>query len=877
MADDGMEHFRTLNELFDELVDLDREEQDVRIREVCADRPDLEAELRGLLAADTGRDLERKIHDIVVSEAMAFTSPDLSGTELGSWRILEQLGEGGMGSVYLAERADGEYEAKAAIKLVRGGIPDTASAARFRAERQILAALSHPGVAQLLDGGSTPDGTPYLVMEYVDGKPLTEWCEAHDADVQTRLELFLKVCDAVGHAHNALVAHRDLKPNNILVTGDGEPKLLDFGIAKIVEDMEKSGDGVTRTYGIMTPAYASPEQIAGGRAGVAADIYSLGVLLYELLSGRLPIETKGLTPAQLITRVTQDVPPTVSSVTPDQARRRRLAGDLDAIVSLALRKEPEERYPSVEALADDVRLHLQGLPIRARRDDWRYRTGKLLRRNAGVVSGSALLLILGVTFGINAVLQARAVARERDRAEAQRAAAERVSGFLEGLFIEADPNQATLNDVTVREILDRGAAEVLAELEEEPEIQASLALVLGRVLRGLGEYEAAEPLLDSALAVRRRSSGVTAADLAYAYQERGALAYELGDFEGAVTLHRESLALFRTEHVDASTEVASALDWLSGSLQELGAIEESVELGRAAVAAYRAVDPEPNAALASALVSFTDILRTAGLAEESLEAIDEGLPMVRQVYGDDHLQVAGALNQKASTLEDLGRADEAIALVEEGLDIRRATFDGPHVEIAASMGNLANMLYAVGRGDEAVPYRRRTYEMFAEIFPDGHPYVAASAYSLASLLERIGRVEEARDGLEAALQAHRDVLPPGHPNLAYPLTSLGRVLRNDGALARSEALLTEAYRVRATGLPEGHWHVAASGLELGLTLDRMGRVDEAEGFLEEAYTILVDSFGEEDERAMRARDALVTHLERRGMSERAEELRGSGP
>ena len=876
MATDGIEHFQTLNRLFDELVDVEPEEQDARIREVCAGRPDLEAELRSLLAADTGRDLERKIHDIVATEAVAVTSPDLEGRRLGSWRILGKLGEGGMGAVYLAERADGAYEAKAAIKLVRGGLSDTASDARFRAERQILAALSHPGVAQLRGGGTAPDGTPYLVMQYVDGKPLTAWCDDQNADVETRLELFLKVCDAVSHAHKALVAHRDLKPNNILVTHEGEPKLLDFGIAKIVEDMEDSGDGVTRTYGIMTPAYASPEQVAGGRAGVAADIYSLGVLLYELLSGRVPIETKGLTPAQLITRVTRDVPPTVSSVTEDQSRRRRLVGDLDAIVSLALRKEPEERYPSVEALADDVRLHLRGLPIRARRDDWRYRTGKMLRRNAGVVSGGALLLILGVTFGINAVLQARAVARERDRAEAQRAAAERVSGFLEGLFIEADPNQASSNDVTVREILDRGAAEVLEELEAEPEIQASLALVLGRVLRGLGEYAAAEPLLDAAVEVRAQSPDATSADLAYAYQERGALHYELGDYESAVAMHRESLDLFRMEYPDETVQVASALDWLSASLQELGEIEESAELGRAAVAAYRAVDPEPNADLASALVSLTDMLRTAGLVEESLEAIDEGLPMVRQVYGDHHLEVAAALNQKASTLEELGRAQEAIALVEEGLAIRRATFDGPHVEIAASMGNLANMLFAVGRGDEAVPYRRQTYQMLAEIFPDGHPYVAASAYSLASLLERIGRVEEAREGLETALQAHREALPPGHANLAYPLTSLGRVLRDDGALERSEALLQEAYDVRSAGLPEGHWHVAASGLELGITLDRMGRADEAGRFLEEAHSILVTTFGEDDERAVRARDALVDHLEARGMTERAAEVRGSG-
>lgn len=877
-ADD---RFRRLSGLFDELVALDPASQEERIEELCADEPQLAEELRALLAADAADAGDVLVANVVESEAVELTASEVEGRTLGSWRVVDRLGEGGMGAVYLAERADGAYEARAALKIVRGGLPDSRIIDRFRAERQILAGLSHPGVAKLLDGGATDDGTPYLVMELVEGLPVTEWCEKRHLSIEERLRLFVQICDAVGHAHAALIAHRDLKPSNILVTSDGEPKLLDFGIAKLMEEIEDGGDGVTGSYPIMTPAYASPERISGARSGVAADIYSLGVILYQLLSGRLPIETGGLTPAQLMSKVTQDVPPLVSSVVEDDVSRRRLSGDLDAIVSTALRKEPAERYPSVEALADDVRLHLGRLPIRARRDDWRYRTGKLLRRNAGVVSGGLLLVLLGITFGVNAVFQARAVARERDRAEAQRVAAEQVSGFLEGLFTEADPNQATASDLTARQLLDRGADRILAELDADPGIQASLALVMGRVFRAIGEYEAAEPLLDSALALRARSTAAEASDLADAYVERGALAYDVGDYESAVDLHRRAVAALEEGAPDDLLRIASSHDWLASSLMELGRMDEAEPHARFAVETYRTVDPGPNAELASALSSFTDVLRTRGEISEALAVAEEALSMTRTVYGDDHPEVAHALNQMASTLRQAGRPEEAIPLVEEGLAIRRRAFDGPHVEVAASLGNLANMLSSVERMDEALVSRQASVDMLREIFPGDHPYLAASTNSLASLLAQMGRSGEAEAVYEESLRAHRASFPEGHPNLGYPLTGLGRIYRERGRLEEAEVVLREAYDVRSHGLPAGHWHVAASGLELGVTLDAAGRVEERDHLLEEAgvlldeaYTILAETFGEEDARTERARGALRAHLEARGLSERAAELAG---
>jgi serine/threonine-protein kinase len=871
---DGGERFRTLSRIFDEVADLVGAEREVAIRERCAGHPDLEGEVRALLAADEGGEPDAFVASVVTAEATALTAPRVQGVRLGSWRIVRPLGEGGMGTVYLASRADGEYEADAAIKLVRGGIPSPSLSERFRAERQILAGLSHPGVAKLLDGGSTDDGTPYLVLELVDGRPITEWCNERDLDVDARLELFLRVCDTVAYAHGALVAHRDLKPSNILVTSEGEPKLLDFGIAKLMDAMSDGAEGVTQTYGIMTPAYASPEQVAGEGAGVATDIYSLGVLLFELLTGRLPIETRGLTPVEVISRVTTDVPPVASSALEDGTRKRRVSGDLDAIVSRSLRKQPGERYPSVEAMADDIRLHLAGLPIRARRDDWAYRTGKLVRRNAGVVSGGVLMLILMISFTVNALMQARAVARERDRAEAQRVRAERVSTFLEELLTEADPNEASARDVTAREVLDRGAERVLAGLETDPEIQATLATVMGRVYRRLGEYDAAELLLDSALAVRSRGPGRDVDALGEGLIERAALAYDMGEYERADDLATAALTAYESAIDGDDPRVARAMDWRSAALMELGRMDEAERFARSMVDMYRRIDPEPNRDLGSALATLSDVLRGRGAFDDALMVGEESLAMARALYGDEHLEVAFALNQLASTLSRSGHAEEAVPYVEEGLAIRRSVFAGPHVETAASLGNLANVYMNVGRVEEAEAARRESLAMVREIFPGPHPYVAASVNSLGGLLVEVGRYEEAEPLLRESVDLHRAVFPPGHPNVANPLTSLGRIYLADARFEEAETVLREAYDARVGGLPDGHWHIAASGLELGRALDGLRRDDEAAALLEQGHAILLATFGAADARTREADDALRAHWTRRGSPERLDELIG---
>ena len=848
--------FRELSRLFDEIVELGPDEREAAIFERCGRA--LEAELRALLAADDRTGVHDLLTGMVSAEAGALQSQPLGGTRLGPWEVVEPIGEGGMGTVYLARRADGAYEARAAVKLVRGGVPSPSLAERFRLERQILAELSHPGVAKLLDGGSTADGTPYLVMEFIDGEPITRWCERHDVDVEGRLRLFLQVCDAVAYAHRQLVAHRDLKPSNILVTPGGEPKLLDFGIAKLMDAVEEENDGVTRGYAVMTPAYASPEQVTGERVSASTDVYSLGVLLYELLSGRVPIDMRGATPAQLVSKVVAEVPAVVSSAVDDRERQRRLSGDLDAILSRALRKEPQGRYATVEALAEDIRLHLAGRPIHTRSDDWRYRTGRLVRRNAGVVSGGVLLLILGVSFTINTVLQARAVASERDRAEAQRATAERVSAFLEELFTEADPNAASARDVTLREILDRGATRVLAELEGETETRAALATVIGRVYNALGEYDAAEPLLDSALTARQREAGGSRRALGEAYVERAALAYHQGDYERSIELATRSVEAYRSDPGATPQEIADALGWLASSYADSGDLVSAEVAARESVAIYRAAAVVPSQELAIALAALEDILRTAGKVDEAVAVGEETVALAREVFDEGHLEIAHALNQLASSLNAAGRTAEAVPLVEEGLAIRRATFDGPHVETAASLGNLANMLGGLGRYDEALVARRASVQMLQALFSVEHPYVAGSLASLGTALLRADSLEAAEPVLTDATRFSRVAFGERHPQVASPLISLGTLYRRTGRLPASEAALREGYEIRTEALPEGHWHVAAAALELGVTLAALGRAVEARERLDEAHTILLAAFGPEDARTVRAREALTS-------------------
>ncbi len=868
--DEGTLRFRRLEELFDGAVGLPASERATFLEAEAPGDPELIQEVLELLQADAEAE-DRDLREAVGRVAASLTSgagTTVTGRALGPWRIVRPLGQGGMGTVYLAERADGEFEASAAVKLVRGGLPSPMLDERLRVERQILAGLVHPNIARLLDGGSTEDGTPYLVMEFVEGTPITRWCDDRGATPEERVRLFLDVCDAVAYAHQELVVHHDIKPGNILVTKDGQPKLLDFGVARIVDTLDAGPSGeATSSWFLLTPAYASPEQLRGERAGAAADIYALGVLLYRLLAGQLPLQLDGLPREQATSRVLEEVPPVLSAVA-DLPTRGQFQGDMDAILSQALRKEPGGRYPSVTALAEDLRRHLSGQPVSARKDDWRYRARKFVRRNRGAVTSGALVTLLLLAFTASSITQARSLARERNRAEQERETAQRVTDFLTGLFAEADPN-LNPDQLTARDLVDLGAASVLEGMEDEPEVQGAVALTLGGVYRSLGAYDEAAPLLDTAEALARRV-GATPEQMAIILETQGSLAYDQGDYEASQAVYLEGI-----EAAEASGDPILAADLNEGlasveaELAELGAAEARL---REVLALRREATPEDHAALATTLLNLADVLRDQGKYDEAVILGEECLDLTRGAYGPNTLQMASALNHLASTLRSAGRAEESLSYLREGLEVRMSVYPDGHPETAASLGNLAGALNGLQRYEEAEQARRQSLAMLKQFFPDEHPYVAATTHSLGESLVVQGKYDEALPTLREGLRLHRAALGEDHPNNGYPLTALGRLHLDLGEPSLAEPYLQEAYTLRREGLGAEHWFVGATALDLGKAVDQLGRRDEAQSYLEEGLRLLTANFGDEDTRTTQARTALLEHYQDRGMTDEAERL-----
>ncbi|MDQ3753746.1 MAG: serine/threonine protein kinase, partial [Acidobacteriota bacterium] len=519
-----------VKELFEAALDREPTKRAAFLAEACAGDNALRREVESLLAFDAGGEsfIERPAYE-TAAELFADEEDEHEavGRRFGAYTVIREIGRGGMGAVYLAERADDEYQKQVAIKIVKRGMDTDFVLRRFRQERQILAQLDHPHIARLLEGGTTDDGLPYFVMEYVEGTPINDYADAHKLSTLERLALFRTVCSAVSYAHRNLVVHRDLKPSNILVTSDGVPKLLDFGIAKLL-DTNAATHTMTALVA-MTPEYASPEQVRGQPVTTSSDVYSLGVVLYELLSGHRPFRLANRRPDEIARVVCEEEPERPStallrmeeitnadgaarmSITPERVSerreesspehlRRQLTGDLDNIVLMAIRKEPERRYSSVGQLSEDIRRHLEGLPVIARKDTFKYRAEKFIRRNKGSVAAAALVvlsLIMGVAVALNeahrATVQARIAAEQCDAAERARERAEKVSRFMQSFLDYANPNWHGRGndrlDVTVREAIDDAAARIDTEIADAPEVRADLHYTIGEVYRTHGEYE----------------------------------------------------------------------------------------------------------------------------------------------------------------------------------------------------------------------------------------------------------------------------------------------------------------------------------------------------------------------------------------------------
>jgi serine/threonine-protein kinase len=700
-----------------------------------------------------------------------------------------------MGAVYRAERADGQYEQQVAIKVLNPALVSPDSRGRFQTERQILARLAHPLIARLLDGGSTEEGAPYLVMEFVDGEPIDAWCERHALDTAARLRLFVQVCRAVDFAHRNLVVHRDLKPGNILVDAQGVPRLLDFGIARLVD-----AEGATRTGDtLLTPTHASPEQITGGAITTATDIYALGVLLYDLLTGRLPHAPTTGSPVALARAIVETEPPRPSSaVTLGSSRRlqqaqrrgerltperlaRELQGDLDNIVLMALRKEPQRRYATAQELADDVERFLAHRPVSARPDTLAYRGAKLVRRHPVAVPASAAALLLSLAAAAAFTWR---LAEERDRALAAERSARRTAEFTSSLLRGTGANEEASRRISVRELLDKAAQRVAEELREDPEVAGRLHSALGSAYHSWGAYAEAQRVLQAALADLRAQHDGPHADVAEVLSLLGTVAHDRGELEAGLTWAREAEAMWRV--AGSPAQHATALTDVALSLNSLRRREEAEPVFREALARQRQAHGGDHADIAWTLNNLAWGLHAMGRLDEAAGYYEEALAMLRRL-GAANAELFQVLNNLAGLHGDRGDIDTAERMLREVLALVEGLY-GPSGHAAVARAHSAVGVLAIERGryEDAASHTGIALEANRKLLGEKHPWTAITMQTHAIALLGLGRLDEAEALLRRSLAVRREILPPGHADTISSHFGLARV-----ALARGDLPLAE--------------------------------------------------------------------------------------
>ena len=808
--------------LFRAARELPRESRLSFLRDACGDDAAVLAEVSKLLQVDASDSEFEAIIREAACDTVAATAEDNIDLRVGNYRLVELIGSGGMGNVYLAKRDDDQFEHRVAIKLLHTNLRDEKLIERFQVERQTLANLDHPNIAKLLDGGETDDGTPYLVMEYVDGVPINQYCDQHRQTVQQRLQLFRKVCAAVDYAHRSLVVHRDIKPSNLLVNNLGEPKLLDFGIAKFIGSAAANLAIAPTRQGqaVMTPEFASPEQVRGEPITTATDVYSLGVLLYILLSGRAPYFEHASNMAAIARAICDTEPSRPSTVVtqndaqgdtvPDIVAARRtsagklaklLTGDLDNIAMMTLQKEPERRYSSARALSDDVENYLTHKPVVARPDSLLYRAGKFVRRHRWGVSTSALLLVLVV--GFPSYYSVR-VSEQRDIAEQEAETADRVAAFMLSLFRTPDPDLAQGKTVTARELLDQGALRIEQELAEQPSVRAAMQDVMGGAYQGLGLYAQSQSLLDHALRTRISLHGDEHIDVLETASRIADLATSTGDYQKSEALYIEALQLSRKLHGEDSPSAAALLTGLANALYEQGRHGESRTHYEMALAMHERLSQEPGMDKAITMHGYGWLLTNMADFEAAEAILQSAVTMLRETAGDFHPEVAAAMNHLTYALMDSGQWDAAEINMREGLALNTRIYGDSHPSVSGDLFTLGTILQQTGKFAEAESLYRRGLAIDLEYLGESHPYIASDKNNLAGILKSRGNYQEAVALYRESLALNEQLLGKEHPETATSMSNLGLTLLQLGEFDAARDYFTEALRIRIKALGGDH-------------------------------------------------------------------------
>ena len=955
MAQDANERWWYIDNIFSEAIDLPPEEREAFLEEACQGDPDARRAVDDLLAsfdASEGlfddpsnwfpNDLEALAEMAALSEVpfmpgLKGEAPEadevapLTGERIGAYRLLTEIGRGGMGAVYLAERADGQYRQRVALKLMRHSKRSDETVRRFLLEREILARLQHPNIARLLDGGLTDDGLLYFVMEYVNGVSIDTYCEENDLDLKARLNLFFAVCEAVQYAHQNLVIHRDLKPSNILVTERGQVKLLDFGIAKLLDEENRPEDVPQTRPGmrLMTPEYASPEQARNEPVTTASDVYALGLILYKLLTGHRAFNLSDKSASEIehiISQVypkqpswavsyngqdTTDETPTATGSTTRTSHterlRRQLSGDLDVIVMKALRKEPAHRYGTVAEFVEDLRRHLRGMPVKARPATMRYRAGRFVRRHRFGVAAACLVGLLLFAY-------AGTVTLKNQRIEQTLAQKGQLTEMLVAIFEAPDP-EVLGRDITVRELLNAWPPErIEAELPGQPLAQADLLYTLGRTYKNLGFYDESLEFLKTSLALRRANLRAPHSDIAEALNELGSLRRLQGDYEEAEQLLHAAIAMWQKLPSHAREE-ARSLNELGVLLRQTGDLDGAQQRYDQALALQRRTVQGDHEDTAEMLNNLGVVEQRRGNYNRAESLYTASYEMNRRVLGNTHLKTATSLHNLGSFMIDRNRYEEADSLLQMALTIRRMLLGDAHEAVGRvlhELGVIKNELREFDAAEsffiQALTIKREqlgedhttlapTYGFLALINQNKKDYVQAVVFYERALAiyqqtrgdtsamagyyhalvgraeQERGNFDEAERRFEQAIGIQRALMPETRRRLSLSLLWYGRLRMAEERLTLACSLFEDALSLRNEHSQERDWRTAEVEVALGGCLSRLNQFEKADTLLAQGYQTLLEKRGATHQRTQEALANLVALHESWGHPEQAEKYR----